>query len=62
VVVGTARLKQDDGMNFMTLVSLGLGLSCVAAGTIWYFLRTKPAADLGSISRNWIMEHRNERD
>jgi hypothetical protein len=49
-------------MNFITLVSLGLGLSCVAAGTVWFFLRAKPTADLGSISRNWIMEHRNDRD
>jgi hypothetical protein len=62
VVVGTGRLKQDDGMNFITLVSLGLGLSCVAAGTVWFFLRAKPETDLGSISRSWMMEHRNDRD
>lgn len=49
-------------MNFMTLVSLGLGVSCVALGAVWYFLRAKPATDLGSISRNWIVEHRNDRD
>jgi hypothetical protein len=59
---GTARLEQDDGMNLMTLVSLGLGISCVALGAVWFFLREKPATDLGSISRNWIMEHRNDRD
>ena len=62
VVVGTVRLKQDDGMNFITLVSLGLGFACVAAGTVWFFLRPKPETDLGSISRSWMMEHRNDRD
>jgi hypothetical protein len=47
-------------MNAVMLLSLGFGVLCVAAGSLWFFTRTKSAADLGSISRNWIIEHRND--
>jgi hypothetical protein len=51
-------------MNLMTLLSLGTGVVIFAACAAWYFLRPSPtsAPDLGSISRNWIMEHRNDRE
>jgi hypothetical protein len=48
-------------MNVMLLLSVGLGVLFVAACTVWFFARTKSdTADLGSISRNWITEHRND--
>jgi hypothetical protein len=48
-------------MNLVLLLSLGLGILCVTAFTLWFLARTKSAtADLGSISRNWITEHRND--
>jgi hypothetical protein len=47
-------------MNPVLLFSLGLGVLFVTAGTVWYFSRTKSATDLGSISRNWLTEHRND--
>ena len=48
-------------MNLVLLLSLGLGLLLVTGCTLWFLARTKSAtADLGSISRNWITEHRNE--
>jgi hypothetical protein len=47
-------------MNAVMLMSLGFGILLVAAGTLWFFTRTKSTADLGSISRNWITEHRND--
>jgi hypothetical protein len=46
-------------MNVVLLLSIGLGVLSVSACTVWFFTRTK-AADLGSISRNWITEHRND--
>jgi len=51
-------------MNLLTIVSLGIGLSVLAACAAWFFLRddSAPETDLGSISRNWIMEHKNDRD
>ncbi len=49
-------------MNLLTLLSLGLGV-CVCAGlAVWYFLREAAATDLGSISRNWMSEHRNDHE
>ena len=49
-------------MNFLTLLSLVLAISGLAAGTVWFFFRTRPETDLGSISRNWILEHRNDHE
>ena len=51
-------------MNLLTIVSLGVGLAVFAACAAWFFLRDEstPEMDLGSISRNWIMEHKNDRD
>ena len=52
-------------MNLLTLLSIGTGALVFAGGAAWFFLRgsSAPAApDLGSISRNWIMEHKNDRD
>jgi hypothetical protein len=51
-------------MNLLTIVSLGVGVSVFAACAAWFFLREPTTAepDLGSISRNWIMEHKNDRD
>ena len=49
-------------MNLVLLVSIGLGVLFVAACTVWLFTRTnsESSRDLGSISRNWITEHRND--
>jgi hypothetical protein len=52
-------------MNLFTIVSLGIGASVIAACAVWFFLRESSdsaSPDLGSISRNWIMEHKNDRD
>lgn len=49
-------------MTLLTLVSLGIGVSAFAALAAWYFLREASATDLGSISRNWMAEHRNDRE
>jgi uncharacterized membrane protein len=49
-------------MNAMLLFSLGLGVLFVTAGAVWFFSRATSATDLGSISRNWIMEHRNDHE
>jgi hypothetical protein len=49
-------------MNAVLLLSLGLGVLFVTAGTVWFFSRGSSAADLGSISRNWIAEHRNDHE
>jgi hypothetical protein len=49
-------------MNVMRILSLGLGVLFTAACSIWLFTRTKSAADLGYISRNWITEHRNDHE
>jgi hypothetical protein len=49
-------------MNLWTLLSLGLGVLVFAVGAAWFFLREASETDLGSISRNWIMEHRNDRE
>jgi hypothetical protein len=51
-------------MNLWMIVSLGIGVAVFGAGAAWYFLReaSTPETDLGSISRNWIMEHKNDRD
>jgi hypothetical protein len=48
----------------LTIVALGIGVATFAACAAWYFLRESPSTepDLGSISRNWIMEHKNDRD
>jgi hypothetical protein len=61
-VIPTA-LKQDEYMNALMLVALALGAVVIAVGTVWFLLR--PASgepDLGSISRNWMTEHRNDHD
>jgi hypothetical protein len=49
-------------MNLVMLLSLGVGVLFVSAGALWFFARPKSdsATDLGSISRNWITEHRND--
>jgi hypothetical protein len=49
-------------MNLVMLLSLGAGVLFAAACGLWFLTRTKSesAADLGSISRNWITEHRND--
>jgi hypothetical protein len=49
-------------MHLWTLASLGIGVSLVGALAVWYFLRAESAADLGSISRNWLTEHRNNHE
>jgi uncharacterized membrane protein len=49
-------------MNAVLLLSIGVGVLFVAAGTVWFFSRAASAADLGSISRNWIAEHRNDHE
>jgi len=49
-------------MNLLTLVSLGIALLLVAAWAAWHYLRAAAATDLGSISRNWMSEHRNDRE
>jgi hypothetical protein len=49
-------------MSFLTLLSLVLALSCLAVGMVWFFFRTRSETDLGSISRNWITEHRNDHE
>ena len=49
-------------MNLLTLLSLGIGVSAFAAFGVWFFLRPASPPDLGTISRNWVTEHRNEHD
>ena len=45
------------------LVALALGAAVIAAGTVWFFVRpASEKTDLGSISRNWITEHRNDHE
>jgi hypothetical protein len=47
-------------MRVLILSSLGLVATVVAAGATWLFRRTTSGPDLGSISRNWMVEHRND--
>ena len=50
-------------MNGFLLLALALGAAVIAAGTVWFFVRpTSAETDLGSISRNWITEHRNDHE
>lgn len=50
-------------MNGFLLLALALGAAVIAAGTVWFFVRpTSEEPDLGSISRNWITEHRNDHE
>ena len=50
-------------MNGFMLLALGLGAAVIAAGTVWFFVRpNSEETDLGSISRNWITEHRNDHE
>ena len=49
-------------MNLLTVASLAVVVSFIAAGAVWYFRRAASATDLGSISRNWITEHRNDHE
>lgn len=49
-------------MTLLTFVSLGIGVLVFVACAAWYFLREASATDLGSISRNWITEHRNDHE
>jgi len=49
-------------MSLVTLLSIGGGVLVFAACAAWYFVRAASAEDLGSISRNWITEHRNDHE
>ena len=50
-------------MNAFMLVVLALSAASITAGVVWLFVRpSAPENDLGSISRNWITEHRNDHD
>jgi hypothetical protein len=49
-------------MNLITILSLGIGASVFVALGAWLLLRPSGEPDLGSISRNWVTEHRNEHD
>jgi hypothetical protein len=50
-------------MNVFMLIALGLGAAALAAGTVWLFVRpASEETDMGSISRNWITEHRNDHE
>lgn len=50
-------------MNVFMLLALAAGAAVIAAGTVWYFVRpASQETDMGSISRNWITEHRNDHE
>ena len=49
-------------MSLYTLLAIGTGVLVFAACRAWYFMRAASAEDLGSISRNWITEHRNDHE
>ena len=50
-------------MNVFMLVALAVAAAVIAAGTVWFFVRpASETTDLGSISRNWITEHRNDHE
>lgn len=50
-------------MNAFLLFALALGAASLTAGVVWLLVRpASPETDLGSISRNWITEHRNDHE
>ena len=50
-------------MNAFMLVVLALSAASITAGVVWLLVRpSSPENDMGSISRNWITEHRNDHD
>jgi hypothetical protein len=49
-------------MHVSTLLWVGVGAAVVAVVAVWRFFRGASATDLGAVSNQWIVEHRNGAD